>query len=133
MNSDEAFSILANAIRFQPAAFFTWSAVMVIRKPEDADAVKVIIRELLANIPPQPITPEPPPRLDLVNDFARSGGMLIGGPCIHGVSNNGFDCPKCHPPLDLEQAKKDSERELRAVLAFTAGGSVRPGAPVNPA
>ena len=58
----------------------------------------------------------PMPRLDLVNDFSK-GSMLIGGPCIHGVSNNGFDCPKCHPPIDLKSVIKDGENELKAVIA----------------
>jgi hypothetical protein len=58
----------------------------------------------------------PAPRLDLVNDFAK-GGMLIGGPCIHGVSNNGFDCPKCHPPLDLGQAIADTEKQLKQIMS----------------
>lgn len=34
--------------------------------------------------------------------------MLIGGPCIHGVSNNGFECPKCHPQMNVEEIMRQN-------------------------
>jgi hypothetical protein len=50
------------------------------------------------------------------NDF------LIGGPCKHGVSNNGFECPECHPPLNIEKVRIALAREFADYQAMMTCG-----------
>ena len=47
------------------------------------------------------------------NDF------LIGGPCKHGVTNGGFECPLCHPPINFNEAENASAEMVRETQAHS--------------